>query len=133
MARFEKQLDVNLGDMPPVPRLLAAIFLCCRWFALVLAAPKLAIAVIALHSLAPIAFRAARSAGLRPVGTLDNEFVKFGRTVAEVDEAPRQGNRPGARRQHRLPPARQGGAQGARLVHARRALRSTRSRAWCAR
>jgi hypothetical protein len=56
MARIEKQLDVNLGEMPPVPWLLAAIFLLLPLVALVMAAPKLAIAVIVLQILAPVAF-----------------------------------------------------------------------------
>ena len=56
MARFEKKLNVNLGEMPPVPWVLAAIFLVLPLVALFLAAPKLAIAVIALYILAPIGF-----------------------------------------------------------------------------
>ena len=56
MARFEKKLNVNLGEMPPVPWLLAAIFLLLPLAALVMAAPKLAIAVIVLQILAPVAF-----------------------------------------------------------------------------
>ena len=56
MARIEKELDVNLGEMPPVPWLLAAIFLLLPLAALVMAAPKLAIAVIVLQILAPVAF-----------------------------------------------------------------------------
>jgi len=55
-AWIEKQLDADLGAMPPVPWLLAAIFVLAPLVALVLAAPKLAIAVIALQILAPIAF-----------------------------------------------------------------------------
>jgi len=56
MARFEKKLNVNLGEMPPVPWLLAAIFLLLPLVALVMAAPKLAIALIVLQILGPIAF-----------------------------------------------------------------------------
>ena len=55
-ARIEKELNVNLGEMPPVPWALAAIFLLLPLVALVLAAPKLAFAVIVLHILAPIGF-----------------------------------------------------------------------------
>ena len=55
-AWIEKQLDADLGAMPPVPWLLALVFLLLPLVALVLAAPKLAIAVIALQILAPIAF-----------------------------------------------------------------------------
>ena len=55
-AWIEKQLEADLGAMPSVPWLLAAIFLLAPLVALALAAPKLAIAVIVLQILAPIAF-----------------------------------------------------------------------------
>lgn len=55
-AWIEKQLDADLGAMPSVPWLLAAIFLLAPLVALILAAPKLAIAVVVLQILAPIAF-----------------------------------------------------------------------------
>ena len=42
--------------MPPVPWLLAAIFILLPLAALVMAAPKLAVAVIVLQILAPVAF-----------------------------------------------------------------------------
>lgn len=56
VARLEKKLDVNLGEMPPVPWALAAIFLLLPLVALAMAAPKLAIAVVALQIVGPIAF-----------------------------------------------------------------------------
>ena len=56
MAWIEKQVQADLGEMPPVPWALAAIFLVLPLAALVLAAPKLAFAVIVLQILAPIAF-----------------------------------------------------------------------------
>jgi len=55
-AWIEKQIEADLGAMPSVPWLLAAIFLLLPLVALVLAAPKLAVAVIVLQILAPIAF-----------------------------------------------------------------------------
>lgn len=55
-AWIEKQIEADLGTMPPVPWLLAAIFLVLPLAALVMAAPKLAIALIVLQILAPIAF-----------------------------------------------------------------------------
>ena len=55
-AWIEKHIEADLGAMPPVPWLLAAIFLLAPLVALVMAAPKLAIAVIVLQILAPIAF-----------------------------------------------------------------------------
>jgi hypothetical protein len=55
-AWIEKQLEADLGAMPPVPWVLAAIFILLPLIALVLAAPKLAIAVIVFQVLAPIAF-----------------------------------------------------------------------------
>jgi hypothetical protein len=55
-AWIEKQIEADLGAMPPVPWLLAAIFLLLPLVALVLAAPKLAIALIVLQVLGPIAF-----------------------------------------------------------------------------
>lgn len=56
VAWIEKQIEADLGTMPPVPWLLAAIFLLLPLAALVMAAPKLAIALIVLQILAPIAF-----------------------------------------------------------------------------
>jgi len=55
-AWIEKHIEADLGAMPPVPWLLAAIFLLAPLVALAMAAPKLAIAVILLQILAPIAF-----------------------------------------------------------------------------
>lgn len=55
-AWIEKRLEADLGPMPPVPWLFAAIFLLLPLVALVLAVPKLAVAVILLQVLAPIAF-----------------------------------------------------------------------------
>jgi hypothetical protein len=55
-AWIEKHIEADLGAMPPVPWLLAAIFLLAPLVALVMAAPKLAIAVIVLQILAPIGF-----------------------------------------------------------------------------
>lgn len=55
-AWIEGRLDVDLGSLPPVPWLLAAIFLGLPLAILVLAAPKLAFAVIVLQLLAPLAY-----------------------------------------------------------------------------
>lgn len=55
-AWIYKHLDADLGTMPPVPWLLAGIFIALPLAILVLAWPKLAIAVIVLQVLAPIAF-----------------------------------------------------------------------------
>ena len=56
VAWVEKQVQADLGEMPPVPWVLAAVFLVLPLAALVLAAPTLAFAVIVLQILAPIAF-----------------------------------------------------------------------------
>ena len=55
-AWIQKHLDADLGTLPPVPWLLAAIFLVLPLLSLLIAAPALAIAVIVLHALAPVAF-----------------------------------------------------------------------------
>lgn len=55
-AWIEKHLDADLGSVPPVPWVLAAIFLAVPLAMLMLAAPKLAIAVIVLQALGPVAF-----------------------------------------------------------------------------
>jgi hypothetical protein len=56
VAWIEAQLDADLGSPPPVPWLLAAILVFLPLAILVMAAPKLAIAVIVFQILAPIAF-----------------------------------------------------------------------------
>ena len=55
-AWIRKHLDADLGTLPPVPWLLAGIFIALPLAILVLAWPKLALAVILLQVLAPIAF-----------------------------------------------------------------------------
>lgn len=55
-ALVQKHLDADLGTAPPVPRLVAGIFLALPLLLLLMAAPMLAIAVIVLHALAPVAF-----------------------------------------------------------------------------
>ena len=55
-AWIQKHLDADLGTLPPVPWLLAAIFLGLPLLSLLMAAPMLAIAVIVLQVLAPVAF-----------------------------------------------------------------------------
>jgi hypothetical protein len=56
VAWVERQLAADLGSLPPVPWLLVAIFLALPLAILLLAAPKLAIAVVVLQVLAPLAF-----------------------------------------------------------------------------
>lgn len=56
VAWIEGHLDADLGSLPPVPWLLAGIFLGLPLAILVLAAPKLAFAVIVLQLLAPLAY-----------------------------------------------------------------------------
>jgi hypothetical protein len=55
-AWIESRLHAALGDAPPVPWLLAGIFVALPFVALALSAPKLAIAVAAAQIVAPIAF-----------------------------------------------------------------------------
>jgi len=54
-ARLHKA-GIDMGSMPPVPWVLAAIFLYLPLGMLVLVVPKLAFAIIALQVLAPFAF-----------------------------------------------------------------------------
>jgi hypothetical protein len=56
VAWVERHLDADLGSLPPVPWLLAGIFVALPLAILMLASPKLAIAVIVLQVLAPLAF-----------------------------------------------------------------------------
>jgi hypothetical protein len=51
-----RKLDAEMGNAPPVPWLLVAVFLALPLAALYLAAPPLAIAVALAHVAAPIAF-----------------------------------------------------------------------------
>ena len=56
VAWVERHLDADLGSPPPVPWLLAGILLGLPLVILLLASPKLAIAVVVLHILTPLAF-----------------------------------------------------------------------------
>jgi hypothetical protein len=56
VAWVERHLDADLGSPPPVPWLLAGIFLALPLVILMLASPKLAIAVVVLHLFTPLAF-----------------------------------------------------------------------------
>ena len=56
VAWVERHLEADLGSAPPVPWLLAGIFLALPLVILMLASPKLAIAVVVLHILTPLAF-----------------------------------------------------------------------------
>jgi hypothetical protein len=56
VAWVERHLDADLGSLPPVPWLLAGIFVALPLAILMLASPKLAFAVIVLQVLAPLAF-----------------------------------------------------------------------------
>jgi len=55
-ALVQKHLDADLGTAPSIPWLLAGISVVLPLLFLLMAAPMLAIAVIVLHALAPIAF-----------------------------------------------------------------------------
>ena len=55
-ALVQKHFDADLGSAPPVPWLLAGIVVLLPLFFLLMAAPVLAIAVIVLHAVAPVAF-----------------------------------------------------------------------------
>jgi hypothetical protein len=56
VAWIERHLDADLGSLPPVPWLLAGILLALPLAILLLASPKLAIAVVVLQVLVPLAF-----------------------------------------------------------------------------
>jgi hypothetical protein len=56
VAWVERHLEADLGNPPQVPWLLAGIFLALPLAILLLASPKLAIALLVLHFLAPLAF-----------------------------------------------------------------------------
>jgi hypothetical protein len=56
VAWIEKHADADLGTLPPVPWLLAAVLVGLPLLLLLMTAPALALAVIAVQALAPIAF-----------------------------------------------------------------------------
>jgi hypothetical protein len=56
VAWIERHLDADLGSPPPVPWLLAGMLLALPLAILLLASPKLAIGVVVLQVLVPLAF-----------------------------------------------------------------------------